>query len=53
MVRKIMKLSTVAAFKNINSNSDKFIHIKGDVLKNFQKELTDNVLSYRLMVTYK
>ncbi|CCZ03871.1 MAG: lipopolysaccharide cholinephosphotransferase [Clostridiales bacterium] len=34
-----MKLSTVAAFKNINSNSDKFIHIKGDVLKNFQKEL--------------
>lgn len=32
-----MKLSTVAAFKNINSNSDKFIHIKGDVLKNFQK----------------
>lgn len=41
-----MKLSTVAAFKNINSNSDKFIHIKGDVLKIF-KRIVENDARYR------
>ncbi len=34
-----MKLSTFDAFKNIDSNSDKFVHINGEVLKNLQKEL--------------
>ena len=34
-----MKLSTVTAFKNMNTNSDQFIHLEKDLLKRYQEEL--------------